>query len=418
MNSVRWAEIDQLGGGGAAFGTARRSASWPHEQALVQVARALLADPRAPVDPWHAEPVPHDFGSPTTAGLFRLRGRALQAGPDGAAVFLKLIRSFRHWPVVAHLPPEQQQLALSSPLWRYEIELYARGLGDALPPGLRLPRVLAISELGDDVVALFLEDVEVDPTPWSESTFAHAAEVLGRMAARLTNADALPPMASRLPSEVTRLHYTSRLLLSALPALQSDAIWSHPLLAAFTAQELRRDLMALAGRIRAMLTELVRLPQVLMHGDASPQNLLVPVDEPGSFVAIDWTIGGLAAVGDDLGQLLVGLAHAGLLEVHELPGLHDVIVHSYTTGLAAEKLEVAEPDVRYGMDAGLVVRSAFTALPLDRLGEPVTDELAGLVESRLALTRYLVDVGLALPIGSSLRSFTGRNRPSRRTVRT
>jgi len=29
------------------------------------------------------------------------------------------------------------------------------------------------------------------------------------------------------------------------------------------------------------------LPQALPHGDASPQNLLVPADDPGTFVAID-----------------------------------------------------------------------------------------------------------------------------------
>ena len=54
-----------------------------------------------------------------------------------------------------------------------------------------------------------------------------------------------------------------------------------------TAPALRRDLMRLADRIPEMLGDLERVPQVLMHGDASPQNLLVPVDEPESFVAID-----------------------------------------------------------------------------------------------------------------------------------
>ena len=60
-----------------------------------------------------------------------------------------------------------------------------------------------------------------------------------------------------------------------------------------------------------------------MHGDACPQNLLVPADDPGGFIAVDWSTGELAAVGYDLGGLLVGLAHAGRLEVADLPRTAD-----------------------------------------------------------------------------------------------
>ena len=76
--------------------------------------------------------------------------------------------------------------------------------------------------------------------------------------------------------------------------------------------------------------------------------------------------------------------------------MHDALVAAYVRGLADEGLLVGTDVVRYGMDAGLAVRSAFTALPLERLTEPVTDELAAFVAERLELTRYLVDLGLAL----------------------
>ena len=61
------------------------------------------------------------------------------------------------------------------------------------------------------------------------------------------------------------------------------------------------------------------LPQALPHGDASPQNLLVPADDPDTFVAIDVSFQNPQAVGFDLGQLLVGLTHAGLLPAAALP---------------------------------------------------------------------------------------------------
>lgn len=54
-----------------------------------------------------------------------------------------------------------------------------------------------------------------------------------------------------------------------------------------------------------------RLPQTYAHGDASPQNLLLAANEPGTVIVIDWGFGSLVPIGFDLGQLVVGLAHAG-----------------------------------------------------------------------------------------------------------
>ena len=70
----------------------------------------------------------------------------------------------------------------------------------------------------------------------------------------------------------------------------------------------------------AVLDALDALPQCYQHGDASPQNLLVPEGNPDEFVVIDWGFDCPQAVGFDLGQLLVGLAHAGELAPEALPG--------------------------------------------------------------------------------------------------
>ena len=51
-----------------------------------------------------------------------------------------------------------------------------------------------------------------------------------------------------------------------------------------------------------LLDDLAARPQVLSHGDACSQNLLIQND---GFVAIDWSPGGMVAAGDDLGQLLI-----------------------------------------------------------------------------------------------------------------
>lgn len=364
---------------------------------IVELARTMTDDQTTQVGGWSVEPVDYAFGSPTTGGLFRIRGTPRGAeGEVPWSLFVKLVRSYRHWPLLDVLPPPLRARALDGAAWRYEADVYTAGLGGALPDGLRLPHVHRVRDLGDDKIALVLEDVRISAAPWDTARFARAARLLGRLAVRLTRYDALPASASRIPGEVTGVHHTGRVLPAALPALDDDALWTHPLLAAHA--DLRADLRELGRRLPAILDTLLRLPQMMIHGDASPQNMLVPAAEPTGFVVVDWTLGGLAAVGDDLGQLLVGLAHAGQLSVTELAELREILVPAYTAGLADEGVPVDAADVRYGLDGGLTVRSAFTALPLERLLQPPTAQLAELFAVRLQLTRYLVDLGLDLPI--------------------
>jgi hypothetical protein len=354
------------------------------DTAVAGIATKSGADPPGR---WWLEPVAYPFVTPTTLGAVRLRAA-------NWSVFVKVVRAFRHWPLVHTLPPEVHEFVRTSPLWRYEADVYASRVGALLPAGLRLPEVYTEIDLGDGHLAIVMEDVTVAGVPWDTARFAHAAELLGRMSARLTRHDALPATASRVPGEMTEQFYTHRLLIAELPAFAADQTWEHPLLAPHTG--LRADLNRLAARIPAVITRMKRLPQLLIHGDASPQNLLVPADRPDTFVAIDWSLGGLAAPGSDLGQLLIGHAHAGIVGVDDLPAIRTAIVTAYTAGVRAEGVECTEADVRYGLDSDLLLRSTFTALPLTRLHEPLTDELAAHVEQRLALTRYLVDLGLAV----------------------
>jgi hypothetical protein len=364
--------------------------------AITDLARSALREPAAEVEGWRTEPVGYEFGSPTTDGLFRISGDALVgASRRPWSLFVKQIRAYRHWRYFEILPADLRATALAGDQWRYEADVYRSGLPGALPDGLRLPVVHRVVDLGDDRLTIVMEDVADRRGGWGDRRFATAANLLGRFAVRATSRDSLPRSAFRRSSAVTRNFYTGRLLPAALPALASDELWRHPLLA--DAGCLRLNLDKLAGRLPAILDSLELLPQLLVHGDASPQNLLVPADGSAEFVVIDWTLGGPAAVGDDLGQLLVGLAHAGELDIAKLPALHDVLVSAYRAGLDAEGMTVDEQLVRRGMDAGLLVRSAFTALPLESVGEPLTDELRRIWRDRLLLTRYLVDLGLSLP---------------------
>lgn len=350
------------------------------EQRLVLRLPAVLGEAPSAI-----EPVKYAANSPTTAGLFRLR-----LG-NGESRFVKVLRSYRLWPALDLLPGEFRTMALAGDLWRYEADVYLGGLADSLPTGMRLPTVYAIDHLDDDHLVMVVEDVRTTESPWTPERYGRAAELLGRLNVRLTRTDALPAAADRSPGRTTRLMVDGFVKQFALPPLLDPSTWQHPLLAG---SALQGDLAELAVRIPQLLHELAQRSQLMSHGDACPQNLLVPANAPDTFVGIDWSMTGLVAAGDDLGQLLIGRAHSGELTVDELAELRELVITRYHDGLAAEgRIDISLDEVRTGLDGALILRNAFMSLPLDRLHEPVTDELAALVRRRLELTRYLVELG-------------------------
>src|SRR6476620_9519360 len=116
-----------------------------------------------------------------------------------------------------------------------------------------------------------------------------------------------------------------------LPMLRDHALCS--ILRPYASAQLREDLIQLSEQIPAMLDRLAALPQAVGHGDACPQNLLIPADSPDTVVAIDLSWQNPEAIGFDLGQLLVGLAHTGDLSADELPTLHDELLAAFVDGL-------------------------------------------------------------------------------------
>lgn len=155
------------------------------------------------VGEWTVEAVDYKFASPTTAGLYRVRG-------DGWSLFLKVLQSYRRWPLFHVLPTEWLQDLPVDEAWRYEADIYTDGLAGALPTGMRLCDVYGMTDLGDDRLVLALEDVGALSEGWDSCRFGRAAGLLGRLNARLTRDDALPPVALRSPGKATNLYYVGR----------------------------------------------------------------------------------------------------------------------------------------------------------------------------------------------------------------
>ena len=376
------------------------------EDDLTALVRTITGHPEADPGGVRVEPVDYPIGTPSTEALLRVFGTAtLPTGaPETATVdwscFVKKLRSVRHWPYLNMVPEQLREIFVQNLPWQLEIAVHRSGVADLLPKGMRLPEAYRIDLYDDDRGTLWMENITQEPGPWPMERFEHAAYLLGRLSAR-RQPHLVEPLLPRggdfnRPGYALRYYTNGRVIMSAVPALADPETWRDPLLAAAVCQtgdhRLRDDLLDLAARLPAVLDALDTLPQCYQHGDASPQNLLVPRGKPDEFVVIDWGFDCPQAVGFDLGQLLVGLAHAGELAPEALPLVHKTIFKAFMTGLAEDGMQATEDEVMYGYLGSLLARATFTALPLEQISKPGDAATLAMFEDRVILTRALVDL--------------------------
>ena len=343
----------------------------------------------AVVTRWDAEPVPYESGSPATGTLARVRG--MTADGQSWSVFLKVLQHPRHWRLLDRIPEQLRADFLSNFPWRAELTAWDPTFSAHLPSGLRMPELYQVVELPEDRVAVWMEDITVSAQPWTPDRFIRAAGVLGALAADRRDPELLAACPVP-PGYGLRRHYDGA-VRPVLPWLQSHDLWKHPLLATSGGTTLRADLLELAAAAPTILDQLDELPQALPHGDASPQNLLVPLTAPDTLVAIDVAFQCPLAVGFDLGQLLVGLVHAGQMPTSDLPVIHRLLAPAYLAGMNQGTRPAALADIEAGYIGSLVIRAAFTSLPFR---EPIPSLTDTYIDQRMMLTRFITDLGLQM----------------------
>jgi hypothetical protein len=369
------------------------------------VAASLHRDEVEILEVW-AHPVDYASFSIATGALVRVQGtaRSLEGDPEPFRIFVKQLQSARAWPLLHIIPEAHRETWTTSFPWRIEIDAFTSPLARALPDAMRLPELYEIVEIDDDRAAIWMEDVDADPAPWSLDRYRRAAYQLGRLAGRrpLGTDTALGPADEhRGPGVAIRMYAAGRLLNGAVPLLDVDDLWQHPSLVAALdttgeAATLRGDLLNCVPYLDSWLTAMDQLPQTYAHGDASPQNLLIPRERPERFVVIDWGFNSALCVGFDLGQLLLGHVNSGDTPPSMLAAIHEVIEPAYCDGLASTGFVSTRDDVHRGYLMSLAARSLFTTLPLEELDAPDTPELRARLRTRIAMTRFLLNLATEL----------------------
>jgi hypothetical protein len=363
---------------------------------------AMVADslgaPDAVLLSSRAEIAAYDLEALTTGGRYWVRGTARVDGRETPyAFFVKVVQSWARSPLFAQVPEEYHAQALAMVPWRCEPAIYRSDLSTRLPDGLTLPRAHAVVDLDDESAAVWLEAIDESKVAWDVDHFARAAHLLGRLAASPT----VRPLATLvgLHADNRLRHYAEgRLAVQILPALRSDELWAHPLVAAAFDDTLRADLLAAAEAMPGYLEELCAMPMGTSHGDACTRNLLMtPACE--ELVVIDFGFWGEAPLGFDLTQLLLGEVQMGERPAADLDVLESTCLAAYVRGLRDEGCDVSPEVVRRAHALLMLMFAGFSAIPFEHLGSEPTRELQRIAGERAQSARFILDLVAETTVG-------------------
>ncbi len=228
--------------------------------------------------------------------------------------------------------------------WRREALAYTSDLAGAYAgSGLDAPELLARHERADGSVALWLEDVDGDPGPWTVDDVIEVARRLGVAQGHI--AVETGPDHLWLSRRFLRTYATSKPVDYAL--LDSDSCWDHPLIAGHAPDGLRPGTKMLHDDAEWFFDLSERLPRTLCHLDLWPNNLERRTG--GDLALVDWSFVGDGALGEDVSNLVVDSVFDHFLSANDLEQLDARAIPAYLDGLAEAGWNGDEQLVRLGV---------------------------------------------------------------------
>lgn len=309
----------------------------------------------------------------------------------------KLIQSPLLWSGIEQVPPGMREELVQRYPWRIEAQVYGSRLAEVMPDGGRLPEIFGIHEVDHQRTVLWMENVrQIRGAGWSEETFTQAARWLGRLAGSAAVQANGPELDVARGADRLRYFVQGVGTLVFIPSLQGEELWQVPAIAAASTPMVMNGLRALAVRAGQLAEEMIALPQLPCHGDASPQNFLLESNQHGRggtrFAVIDWGQYGAACPGFDLSQLLSGLVNEGEMPAGSLYRLEPLCVAAYCEGLGESGTGLAESMVRRGHALSMALFTGLTAANSPRLQEPDSQELRTFMAGRLVMAQFVVEL--------------------------
>ena len=294
---------------------------------LTAPVRQALGSPAVEIRDWEHQPIGYVQTEKASLGLHRFRGTARDKDGERAwSIVLKAVDAPLNEKDPAH--------------WNYhrrEILAYEDGLLTTLPGGLSAPRCLGITKYPGGVCWLWLEDM-LDPAslPWSLAEYGLVARTLGRFNGAYLSGHPLPsrPWLSRNWMRGWLDFYDAE-VRQMLDLIQEEQFWKMPPLDSAFPRPITKDVLRLWDSADSLLATLAQLPQTFCHLDAYRPNLFLRRDADGSnqTVAVDWVFTGIAAVGEEIANLLAASLIWLEYDASDARSLDDAVFNGYLAGL-------------------------------------------------------------------------------------
>jgi hypothetical protein len=290
---------------------------------------------------WGVRQLGGGIGNPVSVGLYRVEGHAQERDkPLAWSIILKIIQSPANLGLVNI--GEGDDLSHWN-YWKREPLIYQSGFLETLPDGLSAPRCFGVIEQPGNIIWLWLEDiVDSDKGDWPLERYALAAHHLGQL-----NGMAIPAYAwlarRRLQDWLTLIPWKT------FP-------WEHPQALKHYPNPERNPFRRLLADNERFLAALDRLPKTVCHGDTYPTNFMTRILPWGQrqIVALDWALAGVAPIGDDLGQLVLG-AQTNLKGVPRVE-VDTALFENYLAGLRDSGCQDDARRIRFGYTASAALR--------------------------------------------------------------
>jgi hypothetical protein len=338
--------------------------------ALAASVRRATGVPDAELITWTIEPLAYpDFGGGSRL-LRRVSGTARVDRSEAPVAWSMVVKSFQR--TADELSSDD---AGDYAYWRREASLYASGLLDDLPPGIRAPRCYGV-EPGPEREVVWLEDVhELYPGGWSFERFGLAARHLGRFnGAFLGRHDVVDlPWVADLRS-VLEFWTVNEATQPGLAAMLDPEAWSKTVSAAGLRDVREPTVLRRLIVDRAPLVDaLAELPATLCHHDATAPNLFAAhaVDGSDETVAIDWQLAGPGPLGAELSMLVAGSVLFHRAAGASIQELDAVALDGYLAGLADVGVASEPGVIKFAAaGAGVLRMSAIAAAWVRNLATP------------------------------------------------
>lgn len=336
---------------------------------LLPVVRRVLADERATIVDWRADPINFTRVINTTGGLTRFSGTAFT---DRGAAAWSVVRKVVRPPAAPSTPSAPLPYMLAAGLdreedqwayWDREPRLFESGLLDRLPGRVVAPRCYGVERRPDGTAWLWLEHLVDDESAWTLERFARTARDFGTFNGAYLAGEPLPAHPA-----------FSRSSLGAFLAIalgpdsdfgDSECVqWDDPRVAAALPADARPTIASLIAARGRLLDRLNSLPTVFSHLDAHPGNLFTrhAAGEPHRTqrtIAIDWAIAGPGPLGHEPAQIVGHTLLSSRVDANQAAALEDAVLTGYAEGLREAGAAVAVDDLRRGYAAATALQSGM-----------------------------------------------------------